>query len=132
MAGGNKWVLIYRTISIKLIQSNVTDTNCFIQQLIKNKKLVNPFIQRCLEDCFDLYSDAIPSVEQAMENYDLERFVDANVELSSVMDAATTCEDGFKEKRGVVSPLTKRNGDTFELSAMALSIMGMLQTGSQY
>ncbi|CAL5381165.1 unnamed protein product [Camellia sinensis] len=58
-----------------------------------------------------------------MENYDLERFVDANVELSSVMDAATTCEDGFKEKRGVVSPLTKRNGDTFEVSAMALSIM---------
>ncbi|KAL7233659.1 hypothetical protein ACSBR1_017301 [Camellia fascicularis] len=121
-----------RTISIKLVQSNVTDTNCFIKQLIKNKKLIDPFIERCLEDCFDLYSDAIPSVEQAMENYDLERFVDANVELSSVMDAATTCEDGFKEKRGVVSPLTKRNGDTFELSAMALSIMGMLQTGSQY
>ncbi|KAL0380021.1 UNVERIFIED_CONTAM: putative invertase inhibitor [Sesamum angustifolium] len=65
-----------------------------------------------------------------MKHFNARRFDDANVEISSIMEASTTCEDGFKEKQGVVSPLTKRNGDTFQLSAVALSIMRMIQTVS--
>lgn len=84
-----------------------------------------------MNDCFELYSDAIPSIKQAMKYYNVKRYVDANVEISAVMDAATTCEDGFKERKGIVSPLTKRNDDVFKLSAMVLSIMHILQTGSK-
>lgn len=43
-----------------------------------------------------------------------------------MIDASTTCEDGFEEKEGVVSPVKKRNDDVFRLSAIALSIIDML------
>ncbi|KAL6964910.1 hypothetical protein U1Q18_035964 [Sarracenia purpurea var. burkii] len=117
-------------ISIGLIWNNVTDTRCHIKQLLKNKTL-EPYVKECLSDCFDLYSDSMLSLKNAMKHYDSRRYGDANIELSSVMDAATTCEDGFEEKKeSVVSPLTERNMNTFELSAMALSILHMFQTGS--
>ncbi|KAG8391451.1 hypothetical protein BUALT_Bualt01G0189200 [Buddleja alternifolia] len=117
------------SISIRLTRYNITDTRCHIKQLMKNRKL-DPYVRQCLGDCFELYSDAIVTVKQAMKYYDEKKFDDANIQLSSVMDAATTCEDGFKERKGVVSPLTKRNGDVFELSAVALSVMRLIQSGS--
>ncbi|KAK4476463.1 hypothetical protein RD792_005749 [Penstemon davidsonii] len=118
------------TISIRLIRYNITDNRCYIKQLIKNNKL-DPYARQCLDDCFELFSDAISSVKQAMSYYNAKRFDDANVQISSIMDAATTCEDGFKERgSGVLSPLGKRNNDTFQLSAVALSIMNLIQTGS--
>ncbi|CAI9765119.1 unnamed protein product [Fraxinus pennsylvanica] len=116
-------------ISIRLINCNVTDTQFYIKNLIKNKKW-GSYTKQCLRDCFELYSDAIPSAKEAMKYYSKNLYSDANIQLSSILDDATTCEDGFKEKKGVVSPLTKRNGDTFQLSAIALSAVNMLQTGS--
>lgn len=101
-----------------------------MKQLLKKKKL-DPFVKECLQDCLGLYNDAISSSKQAMKQYDSKDYVDANTHLSSVMDAASTCEDGFMEKEGVVSPLTKGNNDTFHLSAMALSIVHLIGSGSR-
>ncbi|KAI5647556.1 hypothetical protein M9H77_33561 [Catharanthus roseus] len=118
-------------ISIRLIRYNVTDTRCFIKNLLKNlNKNSSAFEKACLDDCFELYSDAIDSIKRAMKSYNLKRFYDANIQISSVMDASTTCEDGFKERKGLVSPLTKRNNFTFQLSAISLSIMNLIQKGS--
>ncbi|KAL3537139.1 hypothetical protein ACH5RR_000505 [Cinchona calisaya] len=117
------------TISIRLVRYNVTDTRCNIKHLIKDKKW-DPYVKQCLNDCLELYSDALDSVKKAMKAYNSKRFDDANVEISSILDAATTCEDGFNEKEGVVSPLTKRNNNTFLLSAIALNFLHVLQTGS--
>ncbi|XWS77365.1 hypothetical protein CRYUN_Cryun01aG0255000 [Craigia yunnanensis] len=112
-------------ISIKLLGRNLTNSRSCIKELLKNK--LDPFIRSCLHDCFDLYSDAIPATEQAIDDYKSKHYDDANIDVSSVMDASTTCEDGFKEKEGVVSPLTKSNNDTFQLSAISLSIINMLR-----
>ncbi|XWS32477.1 hypothetical protein CRYUN_Cryun23aG0161900 [Craigia yunnanensis] len=112
-------------ISIKLLRRNLTNSRPYIKELLKNRRL-DPFIRSCLHDCFDLYSDAIPTTKQAIDDYKSKLYDDANIDVSSVMDASTTCEDGFKEKEGVVSPLTKRNKDTFQLSAISLSIINML------
>ncbi|XP_042026865.1 putative invertase inhibitor [Salvia splendens] len=118
------------TISIRALRYNVTDTRCFIKQLLKNRRW-DPYAKQCLGDCFDLYSDAISTVKQAMKDFNARRFDDANVRISSVMDAATTCEDAFAEGgNAVVSPLTKRNADAFQIGAMALSVVGMIRTGS--
>ncbi|GJR75291.1 putative invertase inhibitor [Tanacetum coccineum] len=117
-------------MSIRLIRYNVTDTRCYIKQLLKNNTKLDPYVKSCLNDCFELYSDAIPESKQAMKSYSAKRYFDANVQISSIMDAATTCEDGFKEKKGAVSPLTKRNDATFQLGAIALSIMNILQSDS--
>ncbi|XP_051132405.1 putative invertase inhibitor [Andrographis paniculata] len=116
-------------ISIRLVRYNVTDTRCHIKQLLRNRKW-DPYTKQCLSDCFELYSDAIPSVKQAMRYYNDKRFDDVNVQITSIMDASTTCEDGFKERKGVVSPLTKRNKDVFQLSAITLSAMRVIQRGT--
>ncbi|XVE74166.1 hypothetical protein DITRI_Ditri11bG0177200 [Diplodiscus trichospermus] len=112
-------------ISIKLLRRNITNSRSYIKEILKNKKL-DPFIRSRLHDCFDLYSDAIPATKQAVDDFKSKHYDDANIDVSSVMDASTTCEDGFKEKEGAVSPLTKRNNDMFQLSAISLSIINML------
>ncbi|XP_059433940.1 putative invertase inhibitor [Corylus avellana] len=113
------------TISIRLTKQNVTATRHRIKKLLEKKNL-DPFVKGCLNDCFELYSDAIPSLKKALKAYKGRRYQDANIAVSSVIDAATTCEDGFSEQDGIVSPLTKSNNDTFQLSAIALSIINML------
>ncbi|XP_057510337.1 putative invertase inhibitor [Actinidia eriantha] len=115
-------------ISMGLVRRNVTSTRFNIKQLLKNKQL-DPYVRQCLNDCFDLYSDATLSIKEAMKHYKFKRYIDANFAISSIMDASTTCEQGFQEKSGVISPLTKRNNDTFQLSAMTLFMIHILQSG---
>ncbi|KAL3613646.1 hypothetical protein CASFOL_041720 [Castilleja foliolosa] len=109
------------SIAIRLVRYNLTDTRCHIKMLLTNKTL-DPYIKQCLDGCFELYSDAISSVKDAMRYYKAGKFNDANLQISSVLDASTTCEDGFIEGE-VVSPLRKRNNDMLQLSAIVLSIM---------
>ncbi|XP_028782484.1 putative invertase inhibitor [Neltuma alba] len=114
-------------ISMNLTRNNVTETRVYIKHLLKKKK-IDRYIIECLKDCLELYSDAITTVEEAIGDYRRKRYVDSNAKVSSVLDASSTCEDGFKENsRRVVSPLTKRNNHTFQLSAIALSITDMVR-----
>ncbi|XP_023528439.1 putative invertase inhibitor [Cucurbita pepo subsp. pepo] len=117
-------------ISIELIGRNATSTRRYIERLLKkNKKKKNPsldsYVRPRLSDCRELYSDVKATVRDAAADYASKRYEEVNVKLSSVMDAVTTCEDGFKEMDGGVSPLTKRNDDAFELTAIALCILNM-------
>ncbi|KNA07117.1 hypothetical protein SOVF_174720 [Spinacia oleracea] len=107
-------------MSITLIKHNVTDTRCTIRQLLQEKKKS----MTALKDCLELYSDSLPTLREATTDYRAKRFVDANEKVSSVMEAATTCEQGFEDLG--VSPLTQRNDRIFQLSAVALSIMNVL------
>lgn len=115
-------------ISLKILKKNVTETRNHIKKLLKKEKekKIDPFIKECLGDCLEVYSDAIPSLKEAIKDYKEKVYADCNVKVSSVLDASTTCEDGFKEKDGIVSPLTKRNSDAFQLSAIALFITNQL------
>lgn len=112
-------------VAIKLTRHNVTNTSDYITKLLK-KKTSDPFIKECLEDCLEVYSDAIATFREAIRDYKAKRYEDCNFKLSSIIDASTTCEDGFKQKNDVISPLTKRNKNVFQLSAIALSIVNML------
>jgi pectinesterase inhibitor-like protein len=114
-------------ISMKLVQHNVTNTKHFIKQLLKNKNL-DKFVRVRLDDCLELYTDAVPTIKQVMKDYKSKHYRDANIRLSAVSGASTTCEDGFEERPGFVSPLKKRDNDTFQLSAIALSIVNMVSS----
>ncbi|CAK9174205.1 unnamed protein product, partial [Ilex paraguariensis] len=92
------------SISITLIEQNVTDTRHFIKHLMGMK--LDSYVKECLSDCFDLYTDAIDSVQKAREQYNSKQYDEANVVISTVLDATSTCEGGFTEKKGLVSPLT--------------------------
>ncbi|XP_050386845.1 putative invertase inhibitor [Argentina anserina] len=113
-------------ISMKLVQHNVTDTRRFIKSLLKNKKL-DKFVRACLDDCLQLYTDARPTIKQAIKDYKMKHNEDANILVSSIVDASTTCGDGFEERQ-LVSPLTKRNNDTFQLCIISLSIINMVSS----
>ncbi|GAB2291568.1 hypothetical protein Dimus_025822 [Dionaea muscipula] len=140
-------------ISLKLAMDNAMDTRCYIKQLMISTQLNNkqqlviqynlplsssnslqlqaPPDQKAqavaaaaLSDCYELYSDSILTLKDAARDYKAKRFMDANVKVSSVIDDSVTCEDGFADG-GVASPLTKPNNVTFQLSAIALSIINM-------
>ncbi|KAF8038304.1 hypothetical protein BT93_B0982 [Corymbia citriodora subsp. variegata] len=115
-------------ISIKLLRHNMTRTRAYTEKLLQSEKM-DPSVRACLQDCLELYSDAVPTLAEAIRAYKGGRYDDANIDLSSVMDAPSTCEDGFSET-GVGSPLGRRNKDAFRLSAIALSIVTMLSRAS--
>ncbi|XP_057247275.1 putative invertase inhibitor [Beta vulgaris subsp. vulgaris] len=106
-------------ISITLIKHNVTDIRCLIKQLLQDKK-VDLDTKQALQDCLELYSDSLVTLTEAAIDYRENRFVDANVKVSSVMEASSTCEEEFHD---VGSPLTVQNNRIFQLSAISLSIM---------
>ncbi|KAE8713781.1 Regulator of nonsense transcripts 1 [Hibiscus syriacus] len=113
-------------VAIDTAMSNATSIGSIISKLLSNKSL-EQYARTCLEDCSELYSDAgsnLKSGEQAFEGKD---YGTANSEISAAMDAADTCEEQFKEKEGVVSPLTKENGDFFQLTAISLAFINMVQ-----
>ncbi|KAL4036209.1 hypothetical protein IC575_004936 [Cucumis melo] len=111
-------------ISIDLLRHNVTSTRREIKKLLRNKKM-EEFIKGCLKDCVELYSDAVPTLKEAKREYKNRNYKDSNIKVSSIMEAPTTCENGFKEKEGIVSPLTNNNSNVFQLAALTLSIINM-------
>ncbi|OVA02474.1 Pectinesterase inhibitor domain [Macleaya cordata] len=108
-------------ISLELAQTNATDTISFIQKLLKYKDFKDTYTKQCLKDCLDLYSDAIPRLVQSIGAFRSNDYVNANIWISALMDAAMTCEDGFDEGRKV-SPLKKQNYDFYQLCDIALII----------
>ncbi|CAK9328553.1 unnamed protein product [Citrullus colocynthis] len=111
-------------ISLSLIQKYVSNSFEYVEKLLQNKE-IDSYKKLCLNDCLEVYSNAIDSMEEGKKAYKEKHYNDANIKVSSVMDAARVCEDGFREKEGVSSPLTKWNKDLFQLAAIALSIINM-------
>lgn len=60
-------------ISIKLVRGNITSTRCYIEHLLGDKK-IDPYFRSCLDDCLELYSDALPTVNQAIKDYQAKRY----------------------------------------------------------
>ncbi|KAI3920599.1 hypothetical protein MKW98_020500 [Papaver atlanticum] len=114
-------------ISMQICLQNATSVHSYIAQILEDGKQV-PAAKPCLEDCLDLYSDALDSIPKAMQYFMDKDYSSANIEMSAAMDASVTCEDGFKEvvSQHLISPLTKQDGDFFQLTAISLAITNMV------
>ncbi|KAF3448195.1 hypothetical protein FNV43_RR08908 [Rhamnella rubrinervis] len=112
-------------ISLRLTISNASDVVSRVSKLLKGNKF-DSFAKLCLRDCLELYSNAVSSLKEALCDFKSKDLYSVNVEISSAMDASTTCEDGFKERKGVVSPLTKENSVFFQLTAISLAFTTMI------
>ncbi|KAK9094883.1 hypothetical protein Scep_026352 [Stephania cephalantha] len=75
----------------------------------------------CLEDCLELYRSAIPRLDQLVEEIQGKNYKNANLWISSAMDAASTCEEGFLDG-APASSLLRENYYMFQLCDMALVI----------
>ncbi|KAM1236540.1 hypothetical protein ACFX2G_038398 [Malus domestica] len=107
------------------IQRPLLIYHCAREELSNNKSL-DPFALVCLKDCLQLYSDAITTLADAIGAFLSEDYGTANTWVSTVMEATTTCEGGFKEKEGEVSPLTNENYNLFQLCDIVLCISNLL------
>ncbi|XP_038680458.1 pectinesterase inhibitor 12-like [Tripterygium wilfordii] len=121
-------------VSLELAISNATNICCKISNLLKEEKYSN-YTESALQDCLELYLDAKSTLVDARNDFNSSTINDyqkASVEVSSAMDASTTCEDGFddEEKQGnsthEVSPLEKENKVFFELTVIPLAFINML------
>ncbi|XWS49626.1 hypothetical protein CRYUN_Cryun12cG0019300 [Craigia yunnanensis] len=113
-------------ISINIAISNATSISSIVSKLLENKNLEN-YTRSCLEDCSELYSDVGSKLQSGGEAFESKDYGTAKVDISAAMDAPDTCEDGFKEKKGLVSPLTKENNNFFQLTAIPLAFITLLQ-----
>ncbi|KAL5862572.1 hypothetical protein ACOSQ3_000086 [Xanthoceras sorbifolium] len=113
--------------SIELTISNATDITSYITELLREKR----FDQRTkngLQDCYEIYSDANSTLQDAINDFGSNDYEKASLEVSSAMDAPTTCEDGFKEKKKggeYLSPLNEKNNIFFELAVIPLAFISM-------
>ncbi|KAK1326756.1 hypothetical protein QJS10_CPA01g02864 [Acorus calamus] len=109
--------------SIDLTIRNATRARARAQELMKKAR--ESVARACLSDCMDLYADAVSKLRDSEKAIRSKRYGDANVWISSAMDAPTTCEDGFREE-SLRSPLSRENSDVFGLSAITLAITNRL------
>ncbi|XVF52429.1 hypothetical protein PTKIN_Ptkin05aG0017300 [Pterospermum kingtungense] len=113
-------------ITIDMAISNATSISSKVSKLLENKDL-DKYTRSCLETCCELYSDVPSDLQTAAQAVKSKDYGTANSYISEAMDAPDTCEEGFKEKEGSVSPLTKENSNFFQLTAMSLALMSMLK-----
>ncbi|MQM06161.1 hypothetical protein Taro_038990 [Colocasia esculenta] len=74
-----------------------------------------------LQDCKELYGNAVDDLKSAAASARSNRFADANIRFSAAMDASATCEDGFSEKN-VKSPLTAADSKLLLLATVGAAI----------
>ncbi|XP_038888305.1 putative invertase inhibitor [Benincasa hispida] len=113
-------------ISINQSKANATEIRSEISQLIKgtNEKW-GKYSLNCLKSCLELYSEAVSDLKKALRALEMEDYETTNTEVSAAMDAPVSCEDGYKEKDGEVSPLTEINDGFFQLIAISLAFVNM-------
>lgn len=114
-------------IAAELTLSNATYINWYISDKLLKDTRFDPYSKACLNDCHELYSDAIPNLKDVLDDFKRKDYFKANIELSSAMDASATCEDGYKEKKGAVSPLAREDQIFFQLCAIALAFTNILR-----
>ncbi|KAK7346801.1 hypothetical protein VNO80_21324 [Phaseolus coccineus] len=113
-------------IAIQLTKSNGTNTVSMISKLLKEKSF-DEYAKVCLRDCYDLYSDSLSDLDDAVVAFKSKDLDTAATRLSASLDNSVTCEDQFKEKKGETSPLTKENQVYFQLNVISLAFIQMLR-----
>ncbi|RWR89130.1 putative invertase inhibitor [Cinnamomum micranthum f. kanehirae] len=111
-------------IALDLVSLKATQASSHAKDLLRNPGLVSDKKQ-CLQQCLELYDDAMDTLKRCRDAYSGKRYKDVNIWVSGAMDNSDTCEDGFKES-GLASPLTQENHDLTQLGSIVLAITKFL------
>merc|ERR1711879_1030068 len=110
--------------ALKMASLNGVKIHKKIDQISKSNK--DEFIQQCLDDCSEIYQDAIDQVEDSTAAVDGKSYNDVNTWVTAAMTDSQTCEDAFKEQDGVKSPLTDDNTKFNQLCSIILTMSNLL------
>ncbi|KAK9927825.1 hypothetical protein M0R45_024991 [Rubus argutus] len=114
-------------IVLDLAGAKVTSINSLIAKLSKDPKVDQP----ALQDCDEVYSDAIDSVQEAKNAFKSQSYDSALEYLSALLNAPDTCETGFQERKAV-SPLKKEDDDMTQLGEISLAFIAQLRGGTEH
>lgn len=112
-------------IAMELAIQNASASIATIKQLQCSGSFDSYGLTR-LNDCLELYTGGAVMLMSSTGAFLSGNYADVNVWVSSVMDAATTCEDGFIEKEGLVSPLKEENYYLLQLCDIVICIINLL------
>ncbi|KAL6651278.1 hypothetical protein ACP70R_010203 [Stipagrostis hirtigluma subsp. patula] len=108
-------------IAVKIIRVGAESVAKRIAALQASEKDVNKLSG--LSTCAELYSEAMDDIGDAAKAIASGAFDDAVSELSAVLDAPVTCEDGFAEgDKPSPSPLAAEDAEFGKEAAIALSV----------
>ncbi|XP_019192129.1 PREDICTED: uncharacterized protein LOC109186556 [Ipomoea nil] len=96
---------------INLIMNNVTDTRRHIRGVVNSGK-VQPWVRRCVDECYDLYDRAVTRVGNALMDYKHKKYMEAEAELSMVMDSVMLCDMLFMKGRSRDKPAGGCGGES--------------------
>uniref|UniRef100_A0A803PN38 Pectinesterase inhibitor domain-containing protein n=1 Tax=Cannabis sativa TaxID=3483 RepID=A0A803PN38_CANSA len=111
--------------TIDLTICNASKVVSTISKVMRSKVLKTSYGNACLKDCLSIYSDAISALREAKRAIRIKDFKKASVEISSAVDAPSTCEDGFNEAQGEVCPISKENNLFFQHTVVSLAFNNM-------
>ncbi|KAH0462172.1 hypothetical protein IEQ34_009747 [Dendrobium chrysotoxum] len=114
-------------ISLDIAGAKAANIQSTINKLLKSLPGGKKYEKGCLEDCLELYTDAISQLRDSVEAIKARRNDDARTWISAAVDAASTCEDGFQEG-GLKSPLNKQNDEYLKTILIPLDIAALLDT----
>lgn len=109
-------------IALDLTTKKATSIKSTITKLQSDPKVD----KSALQDCAELFSDALDSLGQATSAFKSKDYGSALTQLSASLDAPDTCETGFKEKKAV-SPLSKDDADCTQLNIICLAFINQLR-----
>ncbi|XP_058109035.1 putative invertase inhibitor [Magnolia sinica] len=115
-------------ISINLTMAYATEMITHVTDLKGHVKTLDhdTFMAGCLNDCLDEYADAVENLRQSAEALGQRSYGAVNDLVSGAMTDSDTCEEGFTEVPGNVSPLTEKNEYFFKLCSISLAITKLL------
>ncbi|CAE6214953.1 unnamed protein product [Arabidopsis arenosa] len=111
--------------STKNAVTKATSLKGTVDKILKGKKF-NKMSEMPLRDCLQLYTDAIGSLNEASAGVKSRNYPTVKTVLSAAMDAPSTCETGFKERKAP-SPVTKQNDNLYQMILIPLAFTNMLK-----
>ncbi|CAN6847859.1 unnamed protein product [Brassica oleracea] len=113
--------------STKNAATKTTSLKVMADKILKGKKFAKDS-EMPLRDCLELYTDATASLNEAMTSVKSRKNKTAKVGMSAAMDAPSTCETGFKERKTPQkSPFTKDNDVLTQTISICLALTTMLK-----
>ncbi|CAL9241550.1 unnamed protein product [Arabidopsis halleri] len=111
--------------STKNAVTKATSLKGTVDKILKGKNF-NKMSEMPLRDCLQLYTDAIDSLNEASAGVKSRNYPTVKTVLSAAMDAPSTCETGFKERKAP-SPVTKENDNLYQMILIPLAFTNMLK-----
>ncbi|KAL1213949.1 Pectinesterase inhibitor 12 [Cardamine amara subsp. amara] len=105
--------------------SKMTSLKGTVDKILKGKKFVKE-TEMPLRDCLQLYTDGIGSLNDALASVKSRNYKTTTTALSAAMEAPTTCETGFTERKKK-SPVVNENNALFQMIQLPLAFSTMLK-----